>query len=45
VRHAPGRWVESLVIAQTFGSPQTPADTGTQFGGGSGGGGGATGEF
>jgi len=37
--------VESLVIAQTFSSPQTPADTGPQFGGGSGGGGGATGEF
>jgi len=33
--------VESLVIAQTFSSPQTPADTGPQFGGG----GGATGEF
>jgi hypothetical protein len=37
--------VESLVIAQTFSSPQTPADAGPQFGGGSGGGGGATGEF
>jgi len=37
--------VESLVIAQTFSSPPLPADTGTQFGGGSGSGGGASGEF
>ena len=37
--------VESLVIAQTFSGPSLPADSGTQFGGGSGGGGGATGQF
>ena len=37
--------VESLVIAQTFSGPALPADTGTQFGGGSGSGGGASGEF
>ncbi len=37
--------VESLVIAQTFGGPTQPVDTGTQFGGGSGGGGGASGQF
>lgn len=37
--------IESLVIAQTFTGPQLPADTGTQFGGGTGGGGGASGEF
>lgn len=38
--------VEGLLIAQTFsGPPQVPADTGTQFGGGSGSGGGASGQF
>ena len=37
--------VESLLIAQTFSAPNLPADTGTQFGGGTGEGGGASGEF
>ncbi|MEO6313800.1 MAG: hypothetical protein ABIU63_08850 [Chitinophagaceae bacterium] len=37
--------VESLLIVQTLSGPQLPADTGTQFGGGTGGGGGASGQF
>ncbi len=37
--------IESLVIVQTFSSPHLPADTGTQFGGGTGEGGGASGTY
>ncbi len=37
--------IESIVIAETFTGPAKPADSGTQFGGGTGLGGGATGEF
>lgn len=37
--------VEALVINQTFGTPQAPEATGTQFGGGSGGGAGASGQY